>query len=191
MPEPNDKKKSGALGRLRRGQQKPRPLEEAGEYVTLRGLETFSPFYNREGTPRAEIAVPAPAAGPSADRSRQDAVLPAGWLVCVRGPHYGQDFRLYEGRNHMGREDAMEIPLTKDISVSRVQHATLLFSRQENVFALAETRLSQNPVYLNGRVLRGQRRMAAYDVIALGATELMLVPFYTPENPCTGKKDQT
>jgi len=100
-----------------------------------------------------------------------------GWLVCIKGPHLGQDFKLISGRNHIGREPSMEVALIRDVAVSRVQHATVTFNQLKNEFLLTEGNPGRNPVYLNRDVFDGQQKLAARSVISLGESELMLIPF--------------
>lgn len=113
-----------------------------------------------------------------------------GWLVCVKGPHFGQDFRLLNGKNHIGRENTMEIALTMDTSVSRVQHATVIYNQAKNEFIVTDGGLSRNPVLLNGEVVVSSQKMAADDVISLGESELVLIRFCNDERNWIDLKKQ-
>jgi hypothetical protein len=100
-----------------------------------------------------------------------------GWLVCIGGPHMGKDFRLIAGKNHIGRDARMEVALTDDIGVSRMQHATVIFDDTTNEFYLRDSENSKAVVRLNGSLLLAPTKLNARDVIAVGGTELTLLPF--------------
>jgi len=71
---------------------------------------------------------------------------------------------------HIGRGPACEIPLPWDGEVSRV-HAVL--ERAGDEWTLADEGLSRNGSYLNGRRVRGRRRLADGDEIKIGRTLLV------------------
>ena len=100
-----------------------------------------------------------------------------GWLVCISGPHMGRDFRLIAGKNHIGRDPRMEVALLDDMAVSRMQHATVIFDQESNEFFLRDTESSKAVVHLNGALLLAATKLRARDVIAVGDTELALLPF--------------
>ena len=56
-----------------------------------------------------------------------------GWLVCTKGAHYGQDFRLTAGRNFIGRASDMDVCLKKDGTVSREKHMVVLYEPKANI----------------------------------------------------------
>lgn len=104
----------------------------------------------------------------------------AGWLVCVDGKHYGEDFRLTEGRNFIGRGRNMDVVLANDISVSREKHAVVIYEPNENVFHLTPGE-SSALCYLNGKVLLGAQTLRRGDIIQVGRTKLAFIPL------CAGK----
>lgn len=56
-----------------------------------------------------------------------------GWLVCIKGPSRGRDYRIRSGRNGIGRSDAMDVPIAGDDTVSRENHAFLVYEPQNAV----------------------------------------------------------
>lgn len=109
-----------------------------------------------------------------------------GWLVCIEGEHYGEDFRIKMGRNFIGRGNEMDIVLSKDGAVSRSKHSIIVYEPKGNVF-IVQAGESKELAYLNDSVILSPQQMKAYDVISLGASKLMFVPFCSdkfvwPEN---------
>ena len=96
-----------------------------------------------------------------------------GWVVCINGPHKGQDFHLVTGYNKVGRSPEMPIALTKDEQVTRDSHAIIAYEPQaKKFFVFGEG----NMIYLNGSFVVGVQELHINDVIKLGASELMFVP---------------
>lgn len=99
-----------------------------------------------------------------------------GWLVCTKGAHFGEDFKIKSGRNFIGRAGNMNISLSSDKSVSRERHAILTYDPKSNTFML-QPGDSSELCYLNEELVLIPTKLNAYDRIFLGETELMFVPF--------------
>lgn len=99
-----------------------------------------------------------------------------GWLVCVEGNHFGEDFKLRAGKNFIGRASDMDVCLSGDSSVSRDKHAIVLFEPRENLFVV-QAGESKELSYHNDQLVLTAKELKAYDVIKVGATKLMFVPF--------------
>lgn len=99
-----------------------------------------------------------------------------GWLVCVKGNHFGEDFRLKVGRNFIGRAQTMDVALTGDTSVSREKHAVILYEPKNNIF-IVQPGEARELCYLNDSVVLNSVEIKAYDVLQVGETKLMFVPF--------------
>jgi hypothetical protein len=99
-----------------------------------------------------------------------------GWLVSIKGSTAGKDFRLCSGRNYIGREEDMDIVLEGDNKVSRNKHAIVLFDpiTQKTLCQAGESR---ELFYLNSNVVTGTIELKQGDVITIGDTKLMFVPF--------------
>jgi len=103
-------------------------------------------------------------------------VSPAvGWLICVKGKLTGRDWRLVAGRNSIGREAGMDVQLSGEASVSRHNHAAVIFEPRLCKF-YAVPGESRALAYLNGEVLLGRMEMKKNDKLELGDAELMLIP---------------
>lgn len=98
-----------------------------------------------------------------------------GWMVCIKGAMYGQDFRLKSGRNFVGRGDNMDICLRGESTVSRDRHAILIYEPKQNVF-LAQPGETKELIYLNGNVVLTPTLMKKNDVLQVGDVSLMLIP---------------
>lgn len=101
-----------------------------------------------------------------------------GWLVCVEGNHFGEDFKLKSGRNFVGRAKNMDVILDGDPSISREKHAIILYEPKNNIF-IAQPGDSKELFYLNDKVVLSSVEMNANDVISLGETKLLFIPCCT------------
>lgn len=99
-----------------------------------------------------------------------------GWLVCVEGPNYGEDFRLVAGRNFIGRANNMDVVLSKDMAVSRNKHLVIIYDPVQNEF-IVQAGESKELAYHNGKAIIEPTKVNANDTIKLGESILMLVPF--------------
>ncbi len=101
-----------------------------------------------------------------------------GWLVCVVGEHFGEDFRLKSGRNFIGRGSGMDVCISKDLTVSRDRHGIVIYEPRGNMF-LIQPGDSKELCYLNGEVVLSPQKLNAHDRILVGKTELMFMPCCT------------
>jgi len=99
-----------------------------------------------------------------------------GWLVCVEGPDRGQDYRIHMEKNFIGRSSAMDIAIANDESISREKHATITFDPKKRMFWLVPGD-STGLVYLNETLVNSPAELKPDDVIELGKSKLVLVPF--------------
>ena len=108
--------------------------------------------------------------------------------MCVEGPDKGRDFRLHAERNFIGRAPSMDVCISNDNTISREKHASVMFEPRKQTFWVAPG-MASGLVYLNGDVVHAPTMMKAEDVIELGQTKLLLVPFcgekhsWTPSAP--------
>ena len=86
-----------------------------------------------------------------------------GWVVCVKGPRRGKDYKVMDGKNFVGRADDMDIQILGDEKIARRNHAIIVFDakKRENMIL---------PVYL-------PQQLNAYDVIEMGESQFLFVPF--------------
>ena len=99
-----------------------------------------------------------------------------GWLVCLAGPDRGRDFRLHAEKNFIGRSPLMDVSVAGDESVSRDRHALVIFDPKKQIFWAVPGDAS-GLVYLNGDIVNSPAQMHPDDVLEIGQTKLVLIPF--------------
>lgn len=99
-----------------------------------------------------------------------------GWLVAISGPNKGQDYRIKPEKNFIGRSGKMDIQIHSDESVSRENHAAISYNPKSNSFSLYPGE-SKGLVYLSDEELLTPKSLKAFDVIEVGQTRLIFVPF--------------
>lgn len=102
-----------------------------------------------------------------------------GFLVCVKGPHRGKDYRLMAGRNSLGRGGDADVSLPDDPTVSREKHAIITYDERNNQFVLSPG-TGRGVTYLNDQLVEAARDLSAYDRIEVGATVLVFLPICGP-----------
>jgi hypothetical protein len=100
----------------------------------------------------------------------------AGWLVCLEGPDRGRDFRLHMEKNFIGRAPNMDVVLDGDNTVSRERHAIVIFDPKKKTFWALPGDAS-GLVYLNGEIVNSPVQMKTDDILEVGLTKLVLIPF--------------
>lgn len=103
-----------------------------------------------------------------------------GWLVCISGPHLGESFQLYVGKNPVGRNSSNKVVLSLDQSVSRESHAIIIYEPKRREFYL-QSGNSDGLVYLNDTFMSGAQIMKAKDVLEVGASKMVFVPLCGPD----------
>lgn len=112
--------------------------------------------------------------GAEATGGKTDPVV--GWLVCLQGPDRGRDFRLHAEKNFIGRSPGMDICIPGDETISREKHGVIIFDPKKQVFWLLPGDAS-GLVYLNGEIVHSPAQMKRDDVVEVGQTKLVLIPF--------------
>jgi hypothetical protein len=98
-----------------------------------------------------------------------------GWLVCIKGEYHGASFNLKSGRNNIGRALTMDVALAQEKSVSRERHASVTFDPHQQKF-FVQSGDGNGLTYVNNELLMMFRELQPYDIISLGACELMFLP---------------
>ena len=99
-----------------------------------------------------------------------------GWIVCISGPRRGKDYKIRGGKNFVGRADDMDIQILGDNKISRRNHTILVFDakKRETVLLPGD---SNGLVYLNDDAVYTPAVLSAYDVIELGESKFLFIPF--------------
>ncbi len=99
-----------------------------------------------------------------------------GWLVCTEGSNFGKSFPLYFGRNFIGRSTDMDVCLAGDTAVSRDRHAIIVYEPKARIF-FAQAGEGHGLFYLNDQVVLSNVQLHDRDVLTVGQTSLVFVPF--------------
>ena len=99
-----------------------------------------------------------------------------GWIVCIEGPRRGKDYKIHSGKNFVGRADDMDIQVLGDNQISRRNHAVIVYDpkKHETVLLPGE---SNGIVYHNDAALYTPVVLSVYDVIELGQSKFLFIPF--------------
>jgi hypothetical protein len=110
----------------------------------------------------------------------QDPVV--GWLVVVGGPGIGQYRPIFEGNNTIGRSESNRIAVDfGDDAISSEEQAYIRYDSAERSFLFIPNLAKTNVVSLNEKRPTGAVELAQMDVITMGRTQLVFVPFCGPD----------
>lgn len=98
-----------------------------------------------------------------------------GWLVCIEGPPLGQDFKIYAEKNFIGRSDEMHIRILGDNTISRRNHAVIVYDPKQRNFYLLPGDAS-GLAYHNNQAVYSPVELQGYDVIQLGRSKFIFLP---------------
>lgn len=98
----------------------------------------------------------------------EEAIVPVvGWIISVKGNCFGQEFKLKNGRNKIGRSAQMDVKLLKDESVSRESVAIIVFDSKSLEFSILPGD-SDSLCYVNDEALYERRILRGYEEIEFG-----------------------
>ena len=118
----------------------------------------------------------APESRSTANKNTSSASDPVvGWLVCVKGVHFGESFYIGTGKNAIGRNSDNKIVLWADNSVSRVKHALIVYEPKKRQFYI-QPGDSSGLTYLNDEYITESKLMKKHDVIELGESKFVFIP---------------
>jgi hypothetical protein len=105
-----------------------------------------------------------------------------GWLVIVGGPGIGQYRPVFEGNNTIGRSDSNRIAIDfNDEAISSEEQAYIRYDSSDRSFLFVPNLAKTNVVSVNEKRPTGAVALTAMDVITMGRTQLVFVPFCGPE----------
>jgi len=99
-----------------------------------------------------------------------------GWIVCVDGPRRGKDYKIRDGKNFVGRADDMDIQILGDVQISRRNHAVIVYDKKKNETVLLPGD-ANGIAYINGDACYVPTTLGAYDMIDMGESRFLFVPF--------------
>lgn len=98
-----------------------------------------------------------------------------GHLACVKGPNMGTKYPIHSGINSIGRAQEMDICISSDPCVSRINAAVIIYDWRNKVF-LFKPGEGRNRVCVNGEVAINLQVLKPRDILTIGESELMFVP---------------
>ena len=106
----------------------------------------------------------------------QDPVV--GWLVITGGPGLGAYRPVFEGNNTVGRSANSRIPLDfGDDSISSEEQAYIRYDSNDRGFLFVPNMSKTNVVSVNQKRPTSAIPLVAMDVIVMGRTQLVFMPF--------------
>ena len=131
--------------------------------------------------PRAAAGV-TPAAVSPASKAGEFLTEPVvGWLVVIEGPGRGQSLKLGYGVNTIGRGVQARISLDfGDEEISRQGHASLTYDTRGRRFYIQHGE-GTNLTYLGDAPVLQPHEIKGREIIGIGKTRLMFIPFCGPE----------
>lgn len=105
-----------------------------------------------------------------------------GWLVIVGGPGLGAHRSIYEGNNTIGRATNQRIAIDfGDDSISSEEQAYIRYEGSDRSFLFVPNLAKTNVVAVNDKRPTSAVTLQAMDVITMGRTQLVFVPFCGPD----------
>lgn len=98
-----------------------------------------------------------------------------GWLVCVKGYHFGECFSIFAGKNSIGRSFENRVVIADDSSISRAKHALIVYEPKKRDFYL-QPGDSSGLTYLNDDYITESHKLSSHDMIELGDSKFMFIP---------------
>ena len=96
-----------------------------------------------------------------------------GWLVCIKGPERGRDFRIHSDYNYIGRSERMDI-CVRDETISRENHAVIGYDLKEQLFYFAPAS-GRGIVRLNGKALLTTAELKSHDQLEIGKSTFLFI----------------
>ena len=171
------------------------------------GRSEISVSDDGDGAPTTRVVRPAPAARPVAAGSERTQILRGkptvargeferdpvvGWVVVVGGPGLGSFRPVFEGNNTVGRSSGQRVPVDfGDDAISSEEQAYIRYDSAERTFLFVPNLAKTNIVSVNGKRPTAAVPLAAMDVIQMGRTQLVFVPFCGAEFDWSELSDKT
>lgn len=98
-----------------------------------------------------------------------------GWLVCIKGNHFGESFNIVAGRNSVGRSGENKIVFSRDNTVSREKHAWITYEPKKREF-FVQPGESSGLSYLNGDNIMESKKLSSHDELEFGDGKFIFIP---------------
>lgn len=147
-----------------------------GHMFSARRYGTICPYCNMETAKKDKVEKPPKDFNPELELLDDEIEPVCGWLVCVEGARVGKDFQVKSGKNFIGRGDDMDIQILGDNGISRRNHTIIVYDpKKKNTVLLPGD--ASGIAYLNEEAVYVPTTLSPYDVIELGKSKFLFVPF--------------
>lgn len=147
-----------------------------GHMFSVRRHGTVCPYCNLETATEEKKETGATDADVEALLTYGNTEPVCGWIVCIEGVRQGKDYKIRDGKNFIGRADDMDIQILGDNKISRRNHAVIVFDKKKKETVMLPGD-SNGIAYLNGDAAYSPVPLSAYDVIELGESKFLFIPF--------------
>ena len=146
-------------------------------------IDTDAFFKNPQTpTPKPEIQTFTPTEPADIiEKTNGEKVQPVvGWLVCIKGPNVGKEYRIHSDYNYVGSAKG-DIVIAGDPKISHERHMLLTYDPENRSFYVSPA-AGANIVRLNDKgLIGGGEQLKNYDVIRTGDTSLIFIGLCGPE----------
>lgn len=119
----------------------------------------------------------------------QDPVV--GWVVVVGGAGLGSFRPVFEGNNTIGRSSSQRIPIDfGDDAISSEEQAYIRYDSADRTFLFVPNLAKTNVVQVNDKKPTSAVPLSPMDVITVGRTQLVFVPFCSADFDWSELSDQ-
>ena len=98
-----------------------------------------------------------------------------GWLVCVKGPNKGRDYKIKDGKNFIGSSSVMDIQIIGDRRIEKRNHAVILYDAKDKKTMLLPGE-SRGMVYLQEKAVFKPTDVEKFNKIELGESIFVYAP---------------
>lgn len=109
-----------------------------------------------------------------------------GWIVCVKGPLMGRDYRIHHGMNRVGLSMNSDICLSGASGISMLKHCSIVYDEKSNRFYLVP---DNGLVYIGEEAVPQPRELSLGDIIQIGNCSFEFVPFCREGHLWKGRED--
>ncbi len=103
-----------------------------------------------------------------------------GWLVCIKGPNIGKEYRIHSDYNYVGSSKG-DIIIQGDPKISHERHMLVTYDPENRSFYVSPA-AGANIVRLNDKgLIGGGEQLKNYDIIRTGDTSLLFIGLCGPE----------
>ena len=88
----------------------------------------------------------------------------------------GKDYKLRAGKNFVGRADDMDVQILGDNKISRRNHCIIVYEEKQGKFMILPGD-SNGIVYLGEDAVYSPTPLSEYDVIEMGESKFLFIPF--------------